>query len=345
MHRRFAETLLKLGLLVASTALALLGGELLLALAGVAEPEPRTWPGERENQHREHFIADREVGWRMRPGAEFRWTVGGIESVYYADAEGFRTAAPSGAPAGGSAAGRRRIVLVGDSFLWGFGVPYEASCGALLESRLDGVTVANRAMPGFGLDQVWLSLRHWALPLAPELVIVGLFVDDFNRSLHAYRPAEGFNKPTFRLAGERLVELGAGDRPGWLYRFLERRSRIFALGRHVDRKRGRLWGTGRWWSLNAAFLDAMRREAAAAGVPLLFVHIPYVEPIPFPALDAYMDRHGESYLGLPPWTPEQRRELFLEGDVHLGAGGHRFLADALEKIVRAHLAGEPRRVG
>ena len=319
--------------------LAFAAGELLLALAGIAEPEPRAYPGERENQYRDHFVTDPEVGWRMRPDVNFRWTIAGVEANYFADSDGFRAPAPVQSRAArtvipdSTSLSKVEIALIGDSFIWGFGVPYEATCGALLEKKIPGARILNRAMPGFALDQVWLSLRHWALPGEPNLVIVGLFLDDFNRSFHAYRQAEGFNKPTFRLADEQLVKLGVADRPGWLYRFFERRSRLFALGRRADRKLGRLQGTGRWWSLNAAFLDAIRRDAADAGIPIFFVHIPYVEQVPFPALDAYMERHDASYLGLPPWTPIQQRELFFEGDVHLDADGHRFLAEALTQHI------------
>lgn len=319
----------RLALLVASLALSLLAAEVALALLGF-EARPRTYPGEHRDRYREHFVADPDVGWRMRPGARFRWTVDGVEVEYEADGEGFR-----GGPGRRPTADGPRIALVGDSFLWGFGVPWEASCGRRLEERL-GVRVDNLAMPGFGLDQIGLALRHWALPRRPDLIVAGLFLDDFNRSFHAFRFAEGFNKPAFRLAGDRLVPLTAADRPAWPYRALERGSRLFTLVRRADRRAGRELGRGQWWTLNEAILDALRRDAHDAGVPLLFLHIPYREPIPFPTLDAYMRRTGADYLGLPPWSESQRRELFFESDLHLNADGHAFLAEALDAWIREH---------
>ncbi len=323
----------KLLLLVSSIVLTLLAGEAALALLGLYPPLPRSYVGEHRDQHRAHFVADPELGWRMRPGSSFVWDVDGFKARYLADREGFRTGSDQ------PPAGERRIVLVGDSFLWGFGVPYEATCGHLLESALPGTTVDNLAMVGFGLDQIWQTLRHHALPRKPDLVIAGLFIDDFNRSFDAYRPTEGFNKPTFRLAGGTLVRTTAGDRPGRTVRFLERRSRLFTALRRADRRFGRTAGAGEWWSLNAAILDAMRRDAAEASTPLLFVHIPYREEIPFPALAAYMadaskEEEGAHFLDLPPWTAEQQQRLFFPRDVHLNAAGHRFLAEALERWIR-----------
>lgn len=315
---------------VSSIVLTVLACEAALALLGLYPPAPRTYPGEQPDQHRAHFVADAELGWRMRPGSSFEWDVDGFRARYFADGEGFRTG-PPGEPAPERP---RRIVLVGDSFLWGFGVPYEATCGQLLESSLPSTTVDNRAMVGFGLDQIWRALRHQALPRAPDLVIAGLFIDDFNRSFDAFRPTEGFNKPTFRLAGDTLVRATAGDRPGGTVRFLERRSRLFTALRRADRRLGRTHGAGEWWSRNEAILDAMRRDAREASIPLLFVHIPYHEEIPFPALAAYMEERGARFLDLPPWTAEQQQRLFFPEDVHLNAAGHAHLAKALELWIR-----------
>ena len=79
-----------------------------------------------------------------------------------------------------------------------------------------------QAMPGFGLDQMWMSVRHQALPLKPRLVIVAFIDEDLDRSLTAYRQWEGFNKPTFELEGGILRPQNAHDRPTGLIRYLER---------------------------------------------------------------------------------------------------------------------------
>ena len=82
---------------------------------------------------------------------------------------------------------------------------HEDSFGGLIEAALPGYVVHNLAMPGYGVDQMWMTLRHRGLGLRPQLVIVGLCDADFKRSQAAYRMYEGFNKPTFKLENGRLV--------------------------------------------------------------------------------------------------------------------------------------------
>ena len=307
-----------------STVFTLLAAEFLLWALGLFPPMPRIYPGERADQHRDHFQADPHIGWRMRPHARFHWTVDGHEAEYLADAEGFRTGPGAGAQA---EPGGREVILVGDSFVWGFGVPYEATVSAQLEHLWPGTRVKNLAMPGFGVDQIVLTARHYALPQKPDLLIVGLFLDDFNRSFTAYREAEGYNKPTFRLRNGELEPLRPEHAPGLLPRFLDRHSRLLAVLRRVDRRLGRQWGQGTWFQLNTALIHTLRHDAQQAGVPLLFVLIPPRENIPFPALAPYFERHSEELL-LPDW-PHPRDELYFPVDAHLNAAGHEALAQAI----------------
>ena len=84
---------LNLLLLIASSALTVLAAELVLALSGRFKPQPRTYAGEHQNQHRGHFVPDPHAGWKMRPGSRFEWEVDGVEVPYAADEDGFRAAA------------------------------------------------------------------------------------------------------------------------------------------------------------------------------------------------------------------------------------------------------------
>ena len=318
--RRLGQNLL---LALAATLLAWSFGEFALWASGRFEPEPRTYPGEFENKSHEHFIADEDLGWRMRPGVTMHWTIAGTQASYHADAAGFRASRP-----GEELPSGRRMALVGDSFFWGFGIPWASTCGAVLQERLGDTSVLNRSQPGFGVDQIAQTLRHQVLPESPELAVVGLFLDDFNRSFYAYREAEGYNKPTFWLEKGRLRPREREDSPGTFLRFLEVRSRFYSLFRRADRRLGRRWGRGEWWSLNEALLERMIRDGEEAGIPLLFVHIPPREPISFPALGHFFEERGAAFLE-PDW-PKEREELYFPEDAHLNARGHDELATALE---------------
>ena len=239
--------------------------EVGLALAGAYPPVPYTYVGDHPNRPSKHFAADERVGWTMHPSSNFSWSTEGRRVSYHADENGFRT---SGVAEAEFSEGSR-LVVAGDSYMWGLGVEYAASVPGLLEQELGG-RVVNLAQPGYGLDQVMLSLRHFAPSLEPDLIVVGVFDDDFRRSLNAFRESEGFNKPTFRLEGGELVRKQPEDRPGALGSFVERHSRVFGLLRRSDWK---LRGTG--WSGGVVELepgdpgrDALDRQRARLPDPL-----------------------------------------------------------------------------
>jgi hypothetical protein len=90
--------------------------------------------------------------------------------------------------------------VAGDSFAWGAGVRYEDVFAGLLERHIDATRVENLAQPGFGFDQIVLSVELDGLPLRPDLVVVAIYPADLSRSLTAFREDLGLNKPTSRCA-------------------------------------------------------------------------------------------------------------------------------------------------
>ena len=135
----------------------------------------------------------------------------GASTVYHASTEGFRIADVSGDH---SAVQPGRIALVGDSFTFGVGVEYVRTFAGRLAASLPATEVDNYSMIGFGLDQMWMTLRSFALPRRSGLVIVAFIDDDFDRSLTAYRNFEGMNKPKFILDADQLRRATRDDRPG-----------------------------------------------------------------------------------------------------------------------------------
>jgi len=239
---------------------------------------------------------------------------------------------------------KERIVLVGDSFTFGVGVPYEDTFGTRLQSRLGGVLVWNMGIPGFGLDQIWQTARHYALPAQPHLLIVGIYADDFSRSLEPHRWEEGFNKPTFRIKNGRLVPREAADVPNALIAFLESHSRVWTLGRKALMWFRYRFPLDEWWSLNEAILDAMRADCRDAGVRVLFVYMPSKNWRSFPLLGAYMKRTAADYIDLID-TMESPEHLYIKGDGHFSAEGHRhvaaIVADWIENQMPGLMSGSP----
>jgi hypothetical protein len=267
----------------------------------------------------------------MKPNHSFAWPIGGRWSTYTSNAQGARANSDFSNTCGGP-----RIVLVGDSYFFGNGLSQEETVGAqLFDSLARSVAVYDLSMPGFGLDQIWMSLRHKAFSLCPTLVVAGFIDDDWQRSLTAYRLPEGMTKPIFLLDGDSLRQQTAADRPGAVGRLIDRSASV-QLIRLASRKLAYRFGGGGWWRLNTAILKSMARDAAAAHTPILFIRIPVRDANrSFPALRRQMQQMAANYLDLaePSTVPSG---IYLEGGVHLNARGSAFVAGAILSWIRAN---------
>ncbi|MAG57747.1 MAG: hypothetical protein CMJ83_15780 [Planctomycetes bacterium] len=321
---RFA--VLALALFVVAVA-----AEIGLRMVDEFPPVVRTYVGEHEDRESERFVPDEQIGWRMKGDVRFTATTEGRKVLYVADRDGFRVGTT---PDRYAAVRKHSVAIVGDSFVWGFGVPYQKTLPALLQRLNARVRVRTFGLPGFGLDQIALCLEDRALPWKAKLVIVGLVLDDFDRSFDAFRRTEGFNKPCFVMDAGRLRRRTADDRPGALGDWLQNRSRLYGIGVRARRTLARRHGTGQWWALNAALLDRMIKAGKDAGVPLVFVHIPASTGEAFPALIEHLEAAGQPLIDLR--DAPNLGSFFFKIDGHLNDRGHEMMAVYLSEWLLYH---------
>jgi hypothetical protein len=108
---------------------------------------------------------------------------------------------------------RRRVILLGDSFTYGWKVAREDTIDRILSVRLgEQFEVINLATRGYGVDQMLLVANEIIPQLSPDDVVVGFIAHDLVRSCQstAYRTIEESKyvlaaKPTFKLVDGRLV--------------------------------------------------------------------------------------------------------------------------------------------
>lgn len=102
------------------------------------------------------------------------------------DANGFRNSPKN-------KAGKKTILLLGDSFTAGDGVPNEERFSDLLEKLLD-CTIINLGVSGFGVDQQILAYEALAEQIPHDGVLLTPHLDDWARNRMQTR--EGFDKST-----------------------------------------------------------------------------------------------------------------------------------------------------
>lgn len=98
--------------------------------------------------------------------------------------------------------GRRRGIVLGDSFSAGYGVGDDESYAARLEGMLPGTEILNLAVPGYGVDQAILRWELMGRAYQPDFVILGIFLPDFHRNAGTW----WFDapKPRFRIVDGEL---------------------------------------------------------------------------------------------------------------------------------------------
>jgi lysophospholipase L1-like esterase len=101
--------------------------------------------------------------------------------------------------------GVTRILLLGDSNGFGWGLPEEATLASILDKELDSVEVVNLSLSGYGTDQSYLRFGLEGVHFQPDIVIIQVTPNDFEEIQSAF-----FNqkpKPRFVFQDDGGIEL------------------------------------------------------------------------------------------------------------------------------------------
>lgn len=164
----------------------------LLILFSALAYRDRFFPVYVEEPGGHRFVYDRQLGWSNIPGAEMS-TRGQKLTI---NSKGLRDREyPYEKPEG-----TKRILVLGDSFTWGYGVADNEVFTELLEADLQGrqpeFEVLNTGVLGWGTDQEYLYLVHEGLKYSPDYVILALYSVNDPRNNY-YSMQGGLHKPVF----------------------------------------------------------------------------------------------------------------------------------------------------
>jgi hypothetical protein len=95
-----------------------------------------------------------------------------------------------------------RAVTLGDSFVWGNEVAANENFSALLDQANNGLQVLNMGVPGYGIDQSILKYERYGRAYQPDVIILGIYVPDYERSTVAFTAAP---KPLFLMVDDTLM--------------------------------------------------------------------------------------------------------------------------------------------
>jgi lysophospholipase L1-like esterase len=148
----------------------------------------------RESERGKFCRYDATLGWSGVPNADADFDYVDTRHRVRQNALGFRGPAPASARTD-----LRRLLVLGDSFVWGFGVEDAQLFTALLaRDATTPVEVVNLGVSGYGTDQELLLWRQLGPQLRPDVVLLVMtpYTDVYD-VLYAER--YGYQKPRFTL--------------------------------------------------------------------------------------------------------------------------------------------------
>lgn len=195
MSSRAAEWRVRLGMILISSGLALL----VLEVAARILLSPAVNRGVAGTPISE---TSKTLGWRTRPGGSQRIVREDFDVTVSLNTHGLRGPDLDY----GKSAGRRRLVIAGDSFAHGYYAPEEETLAGRLRGSLTacGVDVVNGGGPGYSTDQEWLYFSEELARYEPSEVLLLFYYNDLLFNIESLGTANR-SKPMFREQDGKLT--------------------------------------------------------------------------------------------------------------------------------------------
>ena len=74
--------------------------------------------------------------------------------------------------------GSKRVVVLGDSFTWGWGVEHEEIFCEVAERKLEGTEFLNLGQSSYGTTQEYLLLKKLGMQFSPDFTVLAFFPND-----------------------------------------------------------------------------------------------------------------------------------------------------------------------
>ncbi len=176
----------------------------------------RTYKGQFENCNAKNDIdtnwvkLDSTLGWVCKSKENLKFYRPELNKIHYQiNKQGFRN--PVDFDTLRRSSSRKRILLLGDSFLFSILQEEQKTISSILQKRLDQeYEIYNLAIPGWGLDQMHLAYEKYIETINPSQVILLYIDDDVARLVEAFYWGAG-PKPAYKIKDNELVERSVGE--------------------------------------------------------------------------------------------------------------------------------------
>lgn len=350
--------LINVSLFLFSTAFALVLSEMALRLFGF---EPLYVSPERDR----FWTYDPLLGWAHEPGQEGVFETEQFRTEVRINERGLRDRLHPYEREGKA----KRILVLGDSFAWGYGVEETERFSQLLEGDL-GVQVINAGVSGYSTDQELLWYQNEGIKYETDLVILvltGNDVGDNNRQL----VSNIYFKPRFVFKDGQLVATNypvpqTSSRGRFVYSMSQRSAlayfltlRYFDLQSLYSQRRSnsdqanpqvsgdKVETKPEPFHLTIALINEMKKIAESNQSQFMIVsnnrwwNLSSEET--YEDFVAAMQDDGLLVLDLESMPGFDAEEMLIPDDGHWSQSGHKFAAEKIESFIEEHqLLSQPR---
>ncbi len=234
---------------------------------------------------------DSLLGWRGKSNFFAPGKISGVNYTLVLNSKGFRDKEHTFE----KPVSKKRILILGDSFTFGFNVKFEDTFPRVLETTLGpNYEVLSLAVPGYSTDQEFLLFYNEGLKYEPDIVILALFLDDiFNNGNIATHNGK-YPKPYFELNKDQLILKNTPvpflKHPLSLIEFTGERLYRLKTKTHMPNK----YNNGDWktyvlttnnpntenWLITKMLLQACKKQGQNRNIKFILSIIPLKEQIP-----------------------------------------------------------------
>jgi lysophospholipase L1-like esterase len=347
--------LINLSLIIISTLFGLFLSESALRLIGF---DPLYVSPERDR----FWKHDSLLGWVQQPGQEGVFETPQFRTAVRINENGLRDREHSYQRQNDI----ERILVLGDSFAWGYGVEEAERFSQRLEKSLD-VEVINAGVSGYSTDQELIWYRNEGIKYEPDLVLLvlaGNDVGDNDRDLVStiyYKPRfvleegqlvlTGYPVPETSPQGKLIYSLS--QRSALAYFLIQRYfdllslySKIKVNSDHASSPVSGMNAKREPFKLTIALIDEMRNLAESRNATFMIVATDRWWNSP--SRETYGDfintLRTEGFLvldveAMPGFDPEV---MLIPDDGHWNQAGHEFVAEKIKALIESsQLLGEP----
>lgn len=341
--------LINLSLILISTLFALFLSEVALRLIGI---KPMYVSPERD----QFWKYDPVLGWVHQPGQDGIFETPQFHTSVRINEKGLRDRSHSYSRQNSS----QRILVLGDSFAWGYGVEESDRFSQQLEKSMD-LEVINAGVSGYSTDQELLWYENEGIKYDTDLVILQLAGNDVGDNTQQL-VSNIYYKPQFALENGQLVLTDnpvpkTSPRGRFIYSLSQHSSlayflvqRYFEFGaayrkskdqpEHVNSPATSDVAEREDFKLTIALLDQIRKTAESRKAKFMIVATDrwwnstsggtYKDFISMLQNNGFLVLDVES---TPGFDPEQ---MLIPNDGHWNQAGHKFVADRIKEFIDSH---------